>query len=484
MDDGSLIWQAGKRAREDFQNRPTGDGGAAVWQQGKTAREAFMTPSTPVATPAKPSGTPAAPGMAVRPMAMPGDIRARAPAVADVASPQPVAPGPGTMKPASTFLGGVKRVYDEAGGGASGLGAAARDVGGSAVLGGGTVLAAPLIGVRAAGQAIGSQVADAALGFTGESSPMGGLPKNLPDGMPLIRPAAAATWSGRNSTVPPAAADSDPRAAAAPQTAAPAAPETVPARGGFGVIPTAYGGGYSGTPGFTASGGNVSTSAELSAARQAAAARGDTDALAASYQAGGGTFLGRTAAQDKVEALNKAALMSPRGGRAEKSFLQQAGLVAEQEGRRDAVELARSKQASDQTLQAAQTGQIEETTAGLAGQKATRAQQMKMLKDIADLDPATDPDGSRRQQMIDTYMATVHGKDIDPKYSVIEAPTGNVNPITGQEQMQKVALAHKTGKIITGERAKGAVPPGMKMVGTSGGRPVYEDGKGKRYIGD
>ena len=431
MDDGSLIWNAGKRARE-----------------------AFMTPTT---------GAPTA------------------------------APNPMSWRNAP-FEGNANL------GGVSAIPMPGFSTGGRT---------APLV---APARAPGLQI-DASTGKVAGLSDPSTLPLAMPEAAALLAPpkpapsfdfvssAGAATPPARPrlNALPPSATDSDPRAAVAPiiRPTAPAPtgvwrkgnefgngemPEGATAYtpgGNLSVIRTAPGGGYSGTPGFTASGGNVSTSAELSAARAAAADRGDTDALAASYQANGGTFLGRTAAQDQVASLNKAALMSPRGSRAEKSFLTQAAAVGGQEQARRALDLAETKQAGDQAVQAAQIGQAEATTTGLQQQNQTREQQRKMLQEIADLDPRTDPDGKIRQAKIDAYIATVHGKDIDPKYSVIEEGTGTFD-LNGRENTRKVALAHRTGQIIRGQAPAGAPPKGVEgqiMRDAAGNRVQFKDGK-------
>ena len=304
---------------------------------------------------------------------------------------------------------------------------------------------------------------------------------------PVVAATDPATTPSQRATVPAVPAQrqsqdiSSLAAIPGPSTVASSTPvtgNTAAPGGSLSVIPVSRGGGYSGTPGFTASGGNVSTSAELSAARAAAADRGDTDALAASYQANGGTFLGRTAAQDQVASLNKAALMSPRGSRAEKSFLTQAAAVGGQEQARRTLDLAETKQAGDQAVQAAQIGQAEATTTGLQQQNQTREQQRKMLQEIADLDPRTDPDGKIRQAKIDAYIATVHGKDIDPKYSVIEEGTGTFD-LNGRENTRKVALAHRTGQIIRGQAPAGAPPKGVEgqiMRDAAGNRVQFKNG--------
>lgn len=43
----------------------------------------------------------------------------------------------------------------------------------------------------------------------------------------------------------------------------------------------------------------------------------------------------------------------------------------------------------------------------------------------------------------------------------------------------------RTGRPVTGgQQGQAQLPPGMvKQIGTSGGKPVYEDANGKRFVG-
>jgi hypothetical protein len=215
---------------------------------------------------------------------------------------------------------------------------------------------------------------------------------------------------------------------AGPTTGAEAAPG-----GNLSVIPVAPGGGYSGTPGFTASGGNVSPTAGVSAALAAAADRGDFKSIADHYQKGGGTFNGETAADVRAANLREQISMAPVGSK------RRAALVAELQGDQ-ATELAKGtqKQAgakliADLAQTKAQTKKAEVEAEGATLANQTRQRTQEMLSQLAQLDNTNDPDGSQRRAIQENLLVVMHGKDPQAdKIIPYDIPTGGEDPITGK----------------------------------------------------
>jgi hypothetical protein len=304
------------------------------------------------------------------------------------------------------------------------------------------------------------------------SSPVDRVPGGMP--APTVAPAADSAAAPVANMTP----GRTPRAPvnvplAAPATPAPAAVSSPPAPS---LNVAAPGGGY--LPGAGA------TSQALSAARMAAADRGDFDSVAASYQNGGGTFNGQTAAEDQVQRLNKAVGMSAPGSKRQLSYMAQRDAISAQGAARQAGEAAKVKSTADVAKTTAETEKARADTAGtrIANDQKTRVQQM--IQQLADLDGSTDPDGTKRRALQDNILAIVHGKDAtEHQYQTIDLPTGTENPLTNAPNVIKGIFDKRAGKIVNTPKAGEGAPAGMKQVGTARGRPVYEDAQGKRFQG-
>ncbi|NKF21568.1 hypothetical protein [Solimonas marina] len=135
-----------------------------------------------------------------------------------------------------------------------------------------------------------------------------------------------------------------------------------------------------------------------------------------------------------------------------------------------------------QTKQADQQGrQADQQTiaANLANQATSRQQQL--LSQIDQLPGDADP--SLRRSLVDRALLA-QGKDPDAgRFQAIESVGGNdAFPIKTRSLYDT-----RTGRVIGGTGAVGqqAQPPaGFKQIGTSNGKPVYEDANGKRIIGN
>lgn len=193
----------------------------------------------------------------------------------------------------------------------------------------------------------------------------------------------------------------------------PAGVQTTPIENRVSVIPTAPGGGYSGGPSYTPAAPGASpqgilsamaTPSALSQARQAAANRGDWAAVRDSYQQGGGTWQGTTAAQDSearvMSELQDALRNAPNNSSAK---IIQARLQSLEQGK-----------AAAKRLEVESSIEREKQKATSAGQQGTL--QLGYDRLIADLtDPArikskADADNTRlRTAAADEWLKTHQG---------------------------------------------------------------------------
>ena len=157
----------------------------------------------------------------------------------------------------------------------------------------------------------------------------------------------------------------------------------------------------------------------------------------------------------------------------------------------------RQKDIADLNAKQAEARSVEATRA--AGNKLTAAQTAEAetdlktkrnlqakLDELAKLDDTADPTGEKRRGLQETILVGL-GKDprVD-KYQVIDNPTGEKDPTTGKDITNKALFNTRTEQFVNapGSKAAQKLPPGMvKQVGTAGGRPVFEDGQGRRFQG-
>jgi hypothetical protein len=133
--------------------------------------------------------------------------------------------------------------------------------------------------------------------------------------------------------------------------------------------------------------------------------------------------------------------------------------------------------ARSQAADRLRSGAREDMTAevDVKGKKMEQAQIERVNKLQEDFLKETDP---AKKATIQAQLTALTGKTAD-KYQ----------PITGKDDLGNTiylgAFDQRTGTFTgQGELAEAgadAIPPGMRMVGKAGGKPVYEDGNGVRY---
>ena len=241
------------------------------------------------------------------------------------------------------------------------------------------------------------------------------------------------------------------------------------------------------TPGVTRAPGERSAidieRAALGIEQQNSALRQQADAYGSGARnpdgSGGAAFIGSDIAAKNRETgiaslRNDARLAS---GLRQKELLDAA---QQQEGLGDQAAIARERNAADTSRAASgeATARRGQDIAAASAQGQVRGQ-----KDIAALQGDTQRDVASLSA--DSRLAAAEARANATKYQAINlpdrlAPDGLTVLKGGQ------VLVGSDGKKIDFEGADkpaASAPPGMKQVGTSNGKPVYEDAKGKRFIG-
>lgn len=213
-------------------------------------------------------------------------------------------------------------------------------------------------------------------------------------------------------------------------------------RGGVSVVPSGGTGGGLGQSG---------ADQMLQAARMAAIQRGDVESVKASF---GGEFGPKV---DPVQALiNNGRPMTAKKAAAI-AQLQSAGQSVESKAKTQG-EADRLKLENDATRQllAAQT---KLTNAKTAAEKLAATDNLRALQ------------GKYEKELPNRFTVVPGGQEIGPD---------GVTPITRPSRV----LDNQTGRFID-QDAPAKLPPGMvRQVGTSGGKPVYVDKNGKKFIGE
>ena len=212
----------------------------------------------------------------------------------------------------------------------------------------------------------------------------------------------------------------------------------------------------------------------VSAALQAAAARGDWDAVRGFYQRDGGTWQGRTAEQDAAES------QGPRGGviggsgrgfnfvrRSEERAADRA-----QADRRLSKEEALARDRLDIDRQRA------EGEAQTRGFEVRGMQRMERL--YQQLEAAETPEA---RAAIAEQIRALRGIDRENTAQVIynEELINPAQPMAGTRRVPMLLNRDGTATAVT-SRATQNAPDGMRYVGTSNGKPVYEDQNGRRFV--
>ncbi|HON93849.1 MAG TPA: hypothetical protein PKZ07_19925 [Sedimentisphaerales bacterium] len=359
---------------------------------------------------------------------------------------------------------------------------------------------------RAVGKAIGANVGGAMLvpaaitdDVLNAASPVtnfaGEVGKGLLgiDGTPSSAPAVATPAVAAPPTALAAAAAKLPAVPAVPQPTVTASPTT--AQGGYGMaqggvigqqtsvsgITKLTGGGFK-SPMFTDDparamaqyqGGTVNTmpaaaiagsagpTPAVSAALQAAAARGDYQSIADYYQRNGGTFNGATAAQDRIAALEKT-ITAPNGNMSigdmiaakarNKLALGQIAALREQP-RLDAQTAAQTAQAAAQT-QGILAGipLTQAKTQSEAADAKIKQQHAELTKQLADTDPADTAKSTELRSRLNQIVGKT--SDQQDKYILADVDTGQVDAM-GQPIFKKVPFNQRTGEYAGKEAVQG-----------------------------
>jgi len=115
-------------------------------------------------------------------------------------------------------------------------------------------------------------------------------------------------------------------------------------------------------------------------------------------------------------------------------------------------------------------------TAGYANRAAGQAEQMRN-RIMTEQDPA------RRRSLVDTMMA-MEGKQTQADPYLVVPGGQQVDALSGRAYNTPSAVFNRqTGQWVQQPGQSGNLPAGMtKQVGTSGGKPVYEDASGNRFV--
>ena len=105
------------------------------------------------------------------------------------------------------------------------------------------------------------------------------------------------------------------------------------------------------------------------------------------------------------------------------------------------------------------------------------------LDELSKLGDTTDPTGEKRRSLQETIQVSLGKDPRADKYQVIDNPTAENDPITGKDITNKALFNTRTESFVNapGGKAGQKLPSGMvRQVGTAAGRPVYEDGQGRK----
>ena len=115
---------------------------------------------------------------------------------------------------------------------------------------------------------------------------------------------------------------------------------------------------------------------------------------------------------------------------------------------------------------------------GFANRAAGQSEQLRNVL----LDPNATPE---QRSVAQRNLAALSGNTEDARKNVVTLGGGQEwdAQANAMRNVPQRAIDLRTGQEIGGQQGA-AMPPGMtKQVGTSNGRPVYEDAKGNRFVG-
>ena len=117
---------------------------------------------------------------------------------------------------------------------------------------------------------------------------------------------------------------------------------------------------------------------------------------------------------------------------------------------------------------------------GFANRAAAQSEQLRNVL----LDPNATPE---QRSVAQRNLAALSGKTAADRMQTVTLPdtTNEMGQVVrGGQALVRTLEDGTVQQVPIGAQQGAAMPPGMtKQVGTSNGRPVYEDAKGNRYVG-
>lgn len=117
-----------------------------------------------------------------------------------------------------------------------------------------------------------------------------------------------------------------------------------------------------------------------------------------------------------------------------------------------------------------------------AGLSLRSAEDMRSIyRELTGLNERNDPGGLRRRELVRTAL-TLAGKEPKPEYEFKNVQ--GVDPTTGMAVQNLVRVNPNTGQAeaVTPAGQQGGETAGMRQIGTAGGKPVFEDAQGNRFV--
>ncbi len=332
-----------------------------------------------------------------------------------------------------------------------------------------------------------------------------------PAAAPAVRPAATAP------VVAPTTAPSSPETPAAAPAASQVMPGVYRQGNSYGDSPAAAATGFAPRSGPSAQNMEAADALEARAIAERAGARVAAAGAAAGFQPGGGVTVFADGDASRRDARNASVGSTTFGlpGQGDAAIGAVRALRGEREDRADAREQvrigaqARESSARDaaalQREMVQQAGATGRTLAGEAGANAragatndvqrgeltlrqeAQGFQTRGAQRVEKLYEQYEKARPEERAAIGEQIRTLTGKEHTNRFTVV-AGGQEVDPTTQQLTTRPARVFNnQTGQFIeqpAGQGQRAAMPPGMThQVGTSGGKPVYEDAQGKRFVG-
>lgn len=246
-----------------------------------------------------------------------------------------------------------------------------------------------------------------------------------------------------------------------PSPAAPASSNSVPLIEAAGIAP-----GYSGVIG----------SNSLMGSRTPEQQRRDAEVSASSIMNDGGRWdlhKGVSPARQALQAMDAQALEGIRGQNSlvqamlrENAGLQREGMQQQGANQRSLISAMLDQQRINQ-----------------AGEQLGYTNRTNKLVEAARNQVAAEPDPTKRRSLVQ-YMHDIEGKTTQADPYLVVPGGQQVDQASGRAyNTPSTVFNRSTGQFVQQPGQGSPLPPGMtRQVGTSGGKPVYEDDKGNRFV--